>query len=113
MTLEDFLRPPLFAVGPVVCNPIRKPPDLCHGERRQSRSRKVVSEKGADETLQLLEEHGANVGELTPELEGKLKAKIRNHILVLVIIIDLMLYVCCSVYCGWEAFDLHGYGLPR
>lgn len=55
---------------------------------------KVVSERGADETLQLLEEYGPNVGELTPEAEGKLKAKIRNHILVLVIIIDLMLYVC-------------------
>lgn len=55
---------------------------------------KVVSERGADETLQLLEEHGPNVGELTPKAEGKLKAKIRNHILVLVIIIDLMLYVC-------------------
>lgn len=55
---------------------------------------KVVSEKGADETLQLLEEHGDKVGELTPELERKLKGKIRNHILTLVIIIDLMLYVC-------------------
>ena len=63
-------------------------------DRASVRLAKVVSERGADETLQLLEEHGANVGELTPELEGKLKAKIRNHILVLVIIIDLMLYVC-------------------
>lgn len=54
---------------------------------------KVVSEKGADETLQLLEEHGDKVGELTPELEGKLKSKIRNHILTLVIIIDLILYI--------------------
>ena len=90
-----------------------KEPASVSSDRVSIRLTKVVSEKGADETLQLLEEHGANVGELTPELEGKLKAKIRNHILVLVIIIDLMLYVCCSVYCGWEAFDLHGYGLPR
>lgn len=63
-------------------------------DKASIRLAKVVSESGADETLQLLEEHGANVGELTPEIEGKLKAKIRNHILVLVIIIDLMLYVC-------------------
>lgn len=62
-------------------------------DRASIRLAKVVSERGADETLQLLEEHGPNVGELTPELEGKLKTKIRNHILVLVIIIDLMLYV--------------------
>jgi hypothetical protein len=59
-----------------------------------TRLAKVVLEKGADETLQLLEEHGDKVGELTPEHEGKLKTKIRSHILTLVIIIDLMLYVC-------------------
>lgn len=63
-------------------------------DKASIRLAKVVSERGADETLQLLEEHGPNVGELTPEAEGKLRAKIRNHILVLVIIIDLMLYVC-------------------
>lgn len=67
---------------------------LVSSDNASIRLAKVVSERGADETLQLLEEHGANVGELTPEAEGKLKAKIRNHILVLVIIIDLMLYVC-------------------
>lgn len=59
---------------------------------------KVVSEQAADETLRLIEEHGANVGPLTPEAEGKLKKKLYLHILLLVIIIDLMLYVrTCSV----------------
>lgn len=79
-------------------------------DKASIRLAKVVSERGADETLQLLEEHGANVGELSPEAEGKLKAKIRNHILVLVIIIDLMLYVCPSAFCGREAFYSHGCG---
>lgn len=73
--------------------PAKQPPSVS-SDRASIRLAKVVSEKGADETLQLLEEHGANIGELTPELEGKLKTKIRNHILVLVIIIDLMLYIC-------------------
>lgn len=73
---------------------VAKEPPSVSSDNLSLRLAKVVSEKGADETLQLLEEHGANVGELTPELEGKLKAKIRNHILILVIIIDLMLYVC-------------------
>lgn len=54
---------------------------------------KVVSERAADETLHLIEEHGANVGPLTLEAEKKLKKKIHLHILLLVIVIDLMLYV--------------------
>lgn len=54
---------------------------------------KVVSERAADETLHLIEEHGANVGPLTPEAEKKLTRKLQLHILVLVIVIDLMLYV--------------------
>lgn len=55
---------------------------------------KVVSERAADETLDLLEQHGSSVGVLTPEAEKKLTRKIRFHVLVLVMIIDLMLFVC-------------------
>lgn len=54
---------------------------------------KVVSERAADETLRLIEEHGANVGPLTLGAEKKLKRKIHLRILLLVIVIDLMLYV--------------------
>lgn len=61
---------------------------------------KVVSERAADETLHLIEEHGANVGPLTPEAEKKLTRKIQLHILALVIIIDLMLYVWLLTKCN-------------
>lgn len=57
---------------------------------------KVVSERAADETLRLVEEHGGDVGALRPEIEKTLKRKIYVHVLLLVIIIDLMLYVCGS-----------------
>ncbi|KAG8158963.1 hypothetical protein KVR01_011406 [Diaporthe batatas] len=71
----------------------KEQPSSVPSDKVSIRQAKVVSERGADETLQLLEEHGDKVGELTPELEGKLKSKIRNHILTLVIVIDLMLYI--------------------
>lgn len=61
-------------------------------DRYLSREGKIISERAADETLRLVEEHGSNVGVLTPESEKKLKRKIYVHVLLLVIIIDLMLY---------------------
>lgn len=54
---------------------------------------KIISERAADETLRLVEEHGNDVGVLTPESEKVLKRRIYLHVLLLVIIIDLMLYV--------------------
>lgn len=58
------------------------------------RNDKVVSERAADETLRLVEEHGGNVGELTPQIETRLKRKICLYVLFLVTVIDLILYVC-------------------
>lgn len=66
---------------------------------------KVVSERAADETLQLIEEYGASVGPLTLEAEKKLKRKIHLHILLLVIVIDLMLYVSFFLFWGWIQVD--------
>lgn len=54
---------------------------------------KIISDRAADETLRIIEEHGNDVGELTPESEKTLERKIYVHVLLLVIIIDLMLYV--------------------
>lgn len=54
---------------------------------------KIISDRAADETLRIIEEHGKDVGELKPDFEKTLKRKIYVHVLLLVIIIDLMLYV--------------------
>lgn len=53
----------------------------------------VISNKAADETLELIEQYGNDVGELTPEGEKKLKRKLYIHVLLLVTFIDFMLYV--------------------
>ncbi|KAF5567912.1 major facilitator superfamily domain-containing protein [Fusarium napiforme] len=53
----------------------------------------VISGRAADETLDLIEKHGHEVGELTPEKKKKLKRKIYIHVLLLVTFIDFMLYV--------------------
>lgn len=61
--------------------------------RHNLTSENVVAEQAADETWRLVQEHGATVGELTPEVERTLKRKIYLYVLVLVMVIDLMLYV--------------------
>ncbi|KAH7467611.1 putative transporter [Fusarium oxysporum f. sp. matthiolae] len=53
----------------------------------------VISGRAADETLDLIEKHGHEIGELTPEKKKKLKRKIYIHVLLLVTFIDFMLYV--------------------
>lgn len=56
----------------------------------------VISNKAADETLELIEQYGGDVGELTPEGEKTLKRKLYIHVLLLVTFIDFMLYVSVS-----------------
>lgn len=61
----------------------------------------TVSAKAADETLQLIEEYGASVGELTAEALRTLKRKLHLHLLSLLIFINAMLFVSlepCQVH---------------
>lgn len=71
---------------------------------------KIISDRAADETLRIIEQHGNDVGELTPGSEKILKRKIYVHVLILVIIIDLMLYVSYYAWawawvCGGSGYD--------
>lgn len=67
-------------------------------------SRKTVSEKYADATLQLLEDHGDKFGPLTPEAETKLRRKLYLRVMLLLSAINVMLFVrprillCQSLY---------------
>lgn len=54
---------------------------------------KVISEKYADETLRIVEEHGSEFGPLTPEKEKKLRRKLYWHIMALLSAINLLLFV--------------------
>ncbi|KAK7409657.1 hypothetical protein QQX98_008172 [Neonectria punicea] len=69
-------------------------PEVASGRSSSSvRGQTIISSRAADETLQLMEQHGADVGELTPEKLKKLKRKLYFHVLLLVTFIDFMLYV--------------------
>ncbi|KAH7120382.1 major facilitator superfamily domain-containing protein [Dactylonectria estremocensis] len=69
-------------------------PEVASGRSSSSiRERKIISSKAADETLQLIEQHGDSVGELTPEKRKTLKRKLYIYVLLLVTFIDFMLYV--------------------
>ncbi|KAF7562130.1 hypothetical protein G7046_g2016 [Stylonectria norvegica] len=52
-----------------------------------------ISSKSADVTLELIEKHGHEAGELTPVKLKTLKRKLFIHVLLLVTFIDFMLYV--------------------
>ncbi|KAJ0275373.1 hypothetical protein Brms1b_011857 [Colletotrichum noveboracense] len=54
---------------------------------------KTVSEKNADITLRLLEQHGDDFGPLTPEAEKKLRRKLYWRIMTLLSAINIMLFV--------------------
>ncbi|KAJ0333664.1 hypothetical protein COL922a_010752 [Colletotrichum nupharicola] len=54
---------------------------------------KTVSEKNADVTLRLLEQHGDDFGPLTPEAEKKLRRKLYWRIMTLLSAINIMLFV--------------------
>lgn len=70
-------------------------PEIASGRSSSSiRERKIISSKAADETFQLIEQHGESVRELTPEKLKTLKRKLYIYILLLVTFIDFMLYVC-------------------
>lgn len=57
-------------------------------------STQAISERSADETLRLVEEHGDDFGPLTPEAERKLKRKTQRYLLFMTCFINLMLFVC-------------------
>ncbi|KAL4779957.1 major facilitator superfamily domain-containing protein [Aspergillus varians] len=54
---------------------------------------KAVQESYADVSLRLIEDHGDEVGPLTPENETKLVRKLFLHIMILVSFIDLVLFI--------------------
>ncbi|KAI8289293.1 putative transporter [Colletotrichum sp. SAR11_57] len=54
---------------------------------------KTVSEKNADVTLRLLEQHGDDFGPLTPEADKKLRRKLYWRIMTLLSAINIMLFV--------------------
>lgn len=53
----------------------------------------VISEKYADVTLRIVEEHGKDFGPLTPEKEKKLQWKLYLHVMGLLSAINLLLFV--------------------
>ncbi|KAJ4267257.1 hypothetical protein NW762_003361 [Fusarium torreyae] len=53
----------------------------------------IVSEKYADVTLRLVEEHGDKFGPLTPEKEKKLRRKLYWHVMGLLSAINLLLFI--------------------
>lgn len=57
---------------------------------------KTVSEKNADVTLRLLEQHGDDFGPLAPEAEKKLRRKLYWRIMTLLSAINIMLFVSCT-----------------
>ncbi|KAK7578674.1 hypothetical protein V3481_014510 [Fusarium oxysporum f. sp. vasinfectum] len=65
--------------------------------RVQSREKEgetaIVSEKYADVTLRLVEEHGDQFGPLTPEKEKKLRRKLYWHVMGLLSAINLLLFI--------------------
>jgi hypothetical protein len=62
----------------------------------------VVSEKYADVTLRLVEEHGADFGPLTPEMEKKIRWKLYLYIMGLLSAINLLLFVSQPIIWTWE-----------
>lgn len=54
---------------------------------------KTVSEKNADVTLRLLEQHGDEFGPLTPEIEKKIRRKLYLRVMTLLSAINIMLFV--------------------
>ncbi|KXH50117.1 major facilitator superfamily transporter [Colletotrichum nymphaeae SA-01] len=54
---------------------------------------KTVSEKNADVTLRLLEQHGDEFGPLTPEMEKKIRRKLYLRVMTLLSAINIMLFV--------------------
>lgn len=53
----------------------------------------VVSEKYADETLRIIEDHGGDFGPLTPEKEKLLRRKLYINVMGLLSAINLLLFV--------------------
>lgn len=60
----------------------------------------VVSERDADVTLRLIEEHGEDFAPLSPEKEKKLQWKLYWRIMGLLSLINIMLFVCPPVESG-------------
>ncbi|KAI9170624.1 transporter [Paramyrothecium foliicola] len=54
---------------------------------------KTVTQKYADVTLHLIEQHGENVGPLTPEAEKKLRRKLYLRLMTLLSAINIMLFI--------------------
>ncbi|GJD03035.1 major facilitator superfamily transporter [Colletotrichum higginsianum] len=54
---------------------------------------KTVTEKNADVTLRLLEQHGDDFGPLTPEMEKKIRRKLYLRVMTLLSAINIMLFV--------------------
>lgn len=54
---------------------------------------KTVTEKDADVTLRLIEEHGDKFGPLTPEAEKKLRRKLYLRLMTLLSAINILLFV--------------------
>lgn len=53
----------------------------------------TVTEKYADVTLRLIEDHGDEFGPLTPEKEKLLRRKLYRHIMTLISAINIILFV--------------------
>lgn len=54
---------------------------------------KTVTEKYADVTLRLIEDHGDEFGPLTPEKEKALQRKLYRNIMILISAINIILFV--------------------
>lgn len=93
MSLQDEKKVPPDAVA---SSPPPSPPNIAEG--------KTVSERYADVTLGFVKQYAHTVEPLTPEKEARLLRKLYLSIMTLLLILNLMLFVCtnrsCSLRCS-------------
>lgn len=76
--------------------------DLSRAQSQERTGEKaVISEKYADETLRIVEEHGDDFGPLTPEKEKALRRKLYWNVMGLLSAINLLLFVS-GMHASWS-----------